>query len=136
MCPDSTGEFADISCGDPWYRDIGPDEPGRSLVLVRTKRGQRVLRGAMEAEYIKLERARPEVLAASQKALLNKRRNIFGRLLAMRIRRIPMPHFEGFLLYSNWRDLSMSEKTRSIVGTFKRIFQRNWTKPLKVLRGE
>jgi len=136
ICPDSTGEFADISCGDPWYLEIEPDEPGQSLVLVRTERGQRMLRRAMEAGYVKLERAKPEVLAASQKALLNKRRNLWGRLLAMRITLIPVPHFEGFLLFSNWRDLSVSEKTRSIAGTLKRIVQRRWTKPFSLLQTE
>lgn len=136
LCPDSTGEFADISCGDPWYREVEPDEPGWSLVLVRTECGRRMLRRAMEAGYIKLEKARPAVLAASQKALLNKRRNLWGRLMAMRIMRIPVPHFEGFSLFSNWRDLSVSKKTRSIAGTFKRVFQRRWTKPLDVLQGD
>jgi hypothetical protein len=38
LCPDSTGEFADISCGDPWYKKPESDEPGMSLVLVRTER--------------------------------------------------------------------------------------------------
>jgi coenzyme F420 hydrogenase subunit beta len=134
LCPDSTGEFADISCGDPWHRDIEPGEPGRSLVLIRTERGRETLRRAMEAGYIELERARPKVLAASQKALLNKRQNLFGRLLAMRIMRIPIPHFGGFSLLSNWRELSVSERTRSIAGTFSRIFQRNWNKPFKILK--
>ncbi len=133
LCPDGTGEFADISCGDPWYREIEPDEPGRSLVLVRTDHGHRILYKAMEAGYIELERAQPEVLAASQKSLLEKRQNLFGRLLAMRLMGIPVPHFEGFSLLSNWRNLSVSEKARSIAGTFRRIFQRNWRKPLKVL---
>ena len=133
LCPDSTGEFADISCGDPWYREIEPDEPGWSLVLVRTERGWRILHGAMEAGYIELETTRPEVLPASQKPLIKKRQNLFGRLLAMRIMRIPVPHFEGFSLLSNWRDLSVSGKIRSIAGTFRRVFQRNWRRPLKVL---
>ena len=38
VCLDHTGEFADVSVGDPWYREIPEDEPGRSLVVVRTER--------------------------------------------------------------------------------------------------
>ena len=136
LCPDGTGEFADISCGDPWYREIKPDESGRSLVLVRTQHGQKILRGAMEAGYIESEKAEPRALTASQKALLKRRQNLFGRLLAMHIVRIPAPHFKGFSLFSNWRGLSMSKKTRSVTGTLKRIFQRNWRKPLKVSERE
>ncbi len=48
LCPDATGELADISCGDPWYRDVGPDDPGRSLVLVRTEAGRWALHEAMK----------------------------------------------------------------------------------------
>ena len=50
VCLDHTGEFADISVGDPWYRPIAEGEAGRSLVLVRTERGRAVLRRAMEAD--------------------------------------------------------------------------------------
>ena len=120
----------------PWYREIEPDEPGRSLVLVRTERGQAILHKAMEAGYVELEKVRPEVLAMSQRVLLNRKQNFFWRWLAMRIMCILAPRFMGFPLFSNWQDLSVSERTRSIVGAFKRIFQRNWTKPLKVLQGQ
>lgn len=134
LCPDGTGEFADISCGDPWYREIKLDELGWSLVLVRTERGQRILHRAMEAGYIRLERAEPQILAASQKALLKRRQHLYGRLLGMRIMRIPALRFEGFSLFPNWCDLSVSGKARSIAGTIKRIIQRNWTKPLELFR--
>lgn len=131
LCPDGTGGFADISCGDPWYLEIEPDEPGRSLVLVRTERGREILQKAIQDDYIRIEQVEPNVLSRSQKALLRRRSHLWGRLLALRAMRIPVPHFEGFYLFSNWRDLSAGEKIRSIAGTFKRIIQRNWTKPLK-----
>jgi coenzyme F420 hydrogenase subunit beta len=44
LCPDSSGEFADISCGDPWYRTVDPDDPGRSMVIARTERGRQLVR--------------------------------------------------------------------------------------------
>ncbi len=129
LCPDGTGEFADISCGDPWYREIEPDEPGRSLVLIRTERGHRILHKAMEAGYIELERVQPKVLAASQKSLLNKRQNLFGRLLAMRMMLVPTPRFSGFSLAWNWRRLTWTERLRSILGTFRRVIMRGWLRP-------
>jgi coenzyme F420 hydrogenase subunit beta len=134
LCPDSTGEFADISCGDLWCQDIEPDEPGKSLVLVRTDRGRRILHAAVEAGYIELKKVVSEMVSASQSSLLNKRQNLFGRLMAMHIMRIPVPHFEGFSLFSNWLALPVIEKARSMAGSFKRIFRRNWNKPLKSLQ--
>jgi len=130
VCPDSTGELADISCGDPWYREIRPDDPGRSLVLVRTERGREILYKAIKAGYVKLDRVEPDTLPQSQKALLRRRRHLWGRLLAMRITRVPTPHFEGFSLYSNWRCLSFFDKIRSMLGTIRRIISRKWNKPL------
>jgi coenzyme F420 hydrogenase subunit beta len=131
VCPDSTGEFADISCGDPWYRKIEPDDPGRSLVLVRTERGKEVLRKAMKESYIQLHKVEPNTLPRSQKALLNRRRHLWGRLLAMWVMRVPIPHFEGFSMYSNWQELSFLDKICSVLGTFRRIISRKWYKPIK-----
>ena len=52
LCPDSTAEFADISCGDPWYRPIEEGEMGSSLVLARTERGREIVEGAIRAGYV------------------------------------------------------------------------------------
>lgn len=131
LCPDSTGEFADISCGDPWYRPIEHTNPGYSLVLVRTEKGQEVLKRAVSAGYVRLQRADASILPQSQKALLNKRCHLFGRLLAMQILLVPVPWYTGFRLFRNWLELSAMDKLHSIGGTLKRIILRGWMKPLK-----
>jgi len=130
LCPDSTSEFADISCGDPWYRPIDKGDPGRSLVLVRTERGRRIIAGAMEAGYVQLTAAKPDVLISSQSELLRKRGAIGGRLLTMRVFGVPTPRVRGFSLFKNWLRLSTTEKLRSVVGTAKRITVRHYRRPL------
>lgn len=129
LCPDGTSEFADISCGDPWYRRIKEGEQGHSLVLVRTERGRRILHGALKAGYISLERANAEILRASQQNLLSKRGAIWGRLLSMKTLGVPTPRLVGFSLFDNWLKLSLKEKTRSILGTARRIIQRKYYRP-------
>ena len=52
ICPDHTGEFADIAVGDPWYRQFGKDEVGTSLVLARTLKGRDIIEKALSAGYI------------------------------------------------------------------------------------
>jgi coenzyme F420 hydrogenase subunit beta len=126
LCPDGTGEFADLSCGDPWYRGISDDEPGRSLVLVRTQRGRTILRGAVDSGYVILRRVEPWVLKESQKNLLGKRQAVWGRLLAMRLLGVPTPEFQGFPLFRNWRRLPLREKLKSTVGTARRVVQRGY----------
>jgi len=132
LCPDATSELADISCGDPWYRDIREGGPGYSLVLVRTKKGRQILRGAIEAGYVTLERALPKVLSLSQKDMPIKRGAVWGRLLTMRAFGIPVPEFVGFSLFNNWLAIPAKEKARSVIGTIKRIMKRKYYRKLVV----
>ncbi len=131
LCPDSTGEFADISCGDPWYREIEPGEAGRSLVLARTEKGRQIIREAVEAGYLELANVESSVVGKSQKSLLARRRQLWGRLLMMRIMRVPVPSYKGFSLFKCWLRLTVTEKFRSFAGTLKRILTRGWMFPSK-----
>ncbi|MGZ6209455.1 MAG: Coenzyme F420 hydrogenase/dehydrogenase, beta subunit C-terminal domain [Syntrophales bacterium] len=129
LCPDGTSELADISCGDPWYRNPEEGELGSSLALARTEKGRIILRGAMEAGYVVLERRDPRILEKSQQNLSAKRSAIWGRLLVMKTFGIPTPRLRGFHLFESWRQLSEKEKARSILGTARRIIQRGYYKP-------
>lgn len=131
LCPDGTSEFADLSCGDPWYRDIKEGEQGYSLVLVRTELGRKILRAAHDAGYIFLKRAGPSALKDSQDNLLQKRQAIWGRLLAMKMLFLPVPVFDGFSLYENWKEQKAKEKLRSILGTVKRALARGYSRKFK-----
>jgi len=135
LCPDGTGEFADIACGDPWYRQIVSDEPGWSLVLTRTKKGTKFLKEALDAGYVKLQKIDIDVLPKSQKSLLGRRRHLWGRLTAMRIAGVPVPDYQGFSLFKNWLGLPFMEKLSSFLGTLKRIMTRGWRKPIKLSEG-
>ncbi len=124
LCPDGTGEFADIACGDPWYKPVDPENPGESLVLVRTEKGREILTEAMRKGYVHLTEAPAEIVAESQKSLLHKRRSLWGRIAAMRMLGIPAPRYIGFRLFQNWRQLSCADKLRSFFGTLRRALSR------------
>jgi coenzyme F420 hydrogenase subunit beta len=128
LCPDATGELADISCGDAWYREIKDDDPGHSIVLIRTEKGKQIIRRAIEAGYITMERAAPQILSLSQKALPNKRGTVWGRALTMRAFGLPAPQYIGFSLFKSWLALSVVEKAKSIFGTLRRIIKRKYYK--------
>ncbi len=130
LCPDLTAEFADISVGDPWYREISEDEHGQSIILIRTEIGRRIFREAMNSGYVIASKANPEILYRSQKNLIGKRQAIWGRILAMKMLGVPYPRLKGFHLYENWLDLPFKEKIKSFLGTVRRIIQRNYFKPL------
>lgn len=126
ICPDHTGEFADISVGDPWYRETSPDEPGLSLIMARTERGVEFLREAIAAGYVSATEADPQIVPASQEHLLRVRSELWGRLLALRLRFIPVPSYRNFRLFGNWmRGTGFKQKIRSFASTLARIKRRS-----------
>ncbi len=60
VCPDGTGEAADVAAADTWP-DGSPTEemlatdPGTNAIVVRTKAGAELVRGAAEAGYLVLD---------------------------------------------------------------------------------
>lgn len=125
VCPDHTGEHADISVGDPWYRPIKAGESGRSLILVRTERGRAFLQRALRAGAISVTRVDAETLPASQPSLLRAQSAIWGRLLGMRLLRLPVPRYRGRPLLRNWMtNLSWSERLRSVFGVLRHTRRR------------
>lgn len=132
--PDGTGEMADISCGDPWYEKPDGENPGFSLVAVRTERGRQIVEGAIKAGYLKLTRAEPWKLVRSQESLARKKGATWGRLVAMRIAGLPIPRIANASLFRCWLSLPLKEKTASVAGTLRRIFQRKLNRPLTLDR--
>lgn len=131
ICPDHTGEFADISVGDPWYQPTG-DDPGRSLVVVRTERGRRLLRAAMCADALRLTPVPADVLPRSQPNLVKTGGAVWGRVTTMRVLGRPAPSYVGLPIARQWWKLSRADKLRSTMGTARRLFVRGLLQRRKV----
>lgn len=133
ICPDHTGEFADIAVGDPWYRDVQPGESGSSLIVVRTERGREILKAAVAAGYVRLEKQDSTLLPRSQPNLLEARGSLWGRLMVLRTFGAAAPDYRGFRFFPFWmRDVSFKKKLLSFVGTYKRIGRKLLRKRLAV----
>ena len=128
LCPDGLGRLGDIACGDAWekYTDegTGSNDTGRSIVLVRTEKGRRILQRAMEKGYLTLERVGVENVLDAQVNLLGKRRWLWGRSLGMKLLGAPVTKYVGFNLYPDWMKLPFKEKFKTIVGTMRRVLMR------------
>lgn len=130
ICPDHTAEFADVAVGDPWYRPIAPNDPGRSLVLVRTDRGRRAVAAALAAGAIELERVDGDVIGRSQPNLITTRGSVWGRLATMRLLGMPIPRYRGMGMFTTWlRKLSWRQKAQSTYGTYRRVRERGLRRP-------
>ena len=131
LCPDGSSEFADLSCGDPWYRTPQAGEPGSSLLLVRTERGRQLVRQALAAGYVDLRPLAPGLMRASQRELQYKRGAIWARLLTLRSLGVPAPRLQGFALGRNWLRIPWRHQLRSFVSTLKRVWTRGLRQPLR-----
>ncbi len=135
LCPDGLGELADMSCGDAWHRYQGDGNPGESLVLVRSKHGRDILCRAAEAGYVDLVPSDAAQVVAAQ-GLVERRSEIFGRLLGMKMLFVPTPKFKGFHLFRLWiRRVSSLQKVRTVLGTMRRVRKRGLWHRKPVLQG-
>ncbi len=126
LCPDGLGRVADIACGDAWEQYQQNGDPGRSIVLVRTEQGRVILEGARRAGYITLERVGAENVLRAQPNLLDRRRQLFGRLVAFRLLGAPTPRYNGFSLLRGWCGIGPRAQLRTVAGTLRRVVQRGW----------
>lgn len=129
ICPDHTGEFADLSVGDPWYREIAEDEPGRSLVVVRTPRGQEALDRALRDGALQGGPIDKRYLPEAQPHLQMARGAVWARVLTMRLAGLRTPLYENLPSARLWWSLSFERKRSSVLGTLRRIVSRGLRRP-------
>jgi coenzyme F420 hydrogenase subunit beta len=133
ICPDHSGEFADIAVGDPWYREVEPGEYGKSLIVARTPRGLEMLRAAEKTGYLVLEKEDSSLLPRSQPNLLATRGALWARLKVLRLMGAAVPAYEGFEMFRYWMRLGLKERLQSIFGTAKRVFNKKLNKPIQTI---
>lgn len=125
ICPDGVGEFSDLSAADFWEADdqgypVFDEGEGRSALVVRTARGQRLLRAAVEAGVIGVEPLDLDALAQIQPFQRTRRSTVTGRTLGSRLGGRPAPRYRGLGL---WRlaATALRQNIRAARGTFRRV---------------
>lgn len=125
ICPDGTGEFADLVCADAWYgKDGYPDfaeRSGRSLIVARTPNGQAILQAALAGKYLANEDCSIDDISLMQPYQENRKRLLASRLLALLLRRGRIPHFGGLRLMRAAFGVGVVAHLRNLWGTLKRI---------------
>ncbi len=130
FCLDGIGEAADISCGDAWYESNNgkPDfseHEGRNVVFARSDLGYKILNEMIEKKVIILERMDDyeKYLSKVQNSQLIRRASMRGRILTMRLLRRPYPIYPAKLLNSYSHNISLKQRVRSFLGTWKRVIK-------------
>lgn len=126
ICPDGSGGFADVVCGDAWdcdaegYPVFGEGE-GRSLVLSRTGRGEALVSDAVHAGRITIEPLAVSEIAKMQPAQARRKQLVLSRIAAMRLLGRPVPSFSGLRLQDAARSISLAARARSFLGLLRRL---------------
>ena len=101
ICPDSTGEQADIVCADAWDNDDGyahGEKDGRGAILARTERGLAILKSIVKLDELAM---RPLELSRFERMQPHHRYRksvLVARLLGLWFGGQPVPSYRGLRL--------------------------------------
>jgi coenzyme F420 hydrogenase subunit beta len=127
ICPDGTGEFADVVCADAWYgKDGYPDfeeREGRSLVLARTETGRALVGTAIGANSISAAALPVDEIAKMQPYQVERKQLVLGRRIATRLSLGRAPYYSRMGLVSASLKAKPFHWLRSAWGTYKRTKQ-------------
>ncbi len=138
ICPDATGELADISCGDAWFEaDGGPgfdEAPGRSVVIVRTPLGTALLRQAQEAGAIETQPYTSDELLRVQPYQAARKAAVVPRLAGRALMGSRVPRYRRLGLLASTRRLSLRRivsEARGSAFRVRRDHPRRWHRLLR-----
>lgn len=95
FCPDLTAEMSDMSFGDPWIPDVMVTETkGKSIVICRTEKAEKILSGAFADAYIQLNDLSPKMVKKSGYMMESKKKDIRVRLLIRKIFNNKIPEYQ------------------------------------------
>jgi len=129
ICPDGSGGFADVVCGDAWYSDDKgypkfDEEDGRSLIISRTPRGEELVQAAIKAGYIEVMDLDIGEIQKMQPSQANRKRLVTSRLLAMRLITGFRPNFTGLNLAEAAASAPVRLRLRNFLGMARRLVLR------------
>lgn len=125
ICPDGTGQFADIVFADAWATDARgfptfDERDGVSLILSRTEIGERIVNDALMQGSIHADAFDLEDLAQIQPGQVSKCQLTIARLIALRCMGRATPSYRGFPLWRNAGRARVFDLLRNFFGTIRR----------------
>jgi coenzyme F420 hydrogenase subunit beta len=127
ICPDGTGEFADITFADAWAPSKSgypsfEEKDGKSLIIPRTGLGEKLLNDAVLEGYLGIhaEHSLKEV-ALMQPYQKQRKQNMIVRYLALKILGRNTPNYNRKLLLANAFRENPITLLKNFLGMVKRI---------------
>ena len=126
ICPDGTGNEADIVCADAWHGDaqgfpLFDEAQGQSLILSRTAKGEDLVKQALATGLLTADPEPVESLARMQPGQVNRMRVLIARLSALAVTAQPIPDFRGFRFLQAAREAGFWSLLKNFLGTGRRV---------------
>ena len=102
ICPDSTGEQADLVCSDAWDGAEGypiGDGSGMNAIVVRTPKGRKLLNDLVSAGVVAAEPMPASKLITMQPHHARRKSQIIPRLLGLALAGQPVPSYRKLRLF-------------------------------------
>jgi coenzyme F420 hydrogenase subunit beta len=126
ICPDATGEQADIACGDAWITADGyahGEYESWNVVVARTGRGRDLLDRMERGRHLHLEACGIDALERMQPHHAERKRAVLARLAGLALAGEPLPTYRRLRLKAAaWR--GRGRFLRELLGTFRRARRR------------
>lgn len=126
ICPDAVGGAADLACADAWFGGESgypqfDDREGRSLVMVRSEAGARLLDAALERGVVACEPSSVAEVDLMQPSQKRRKSLVAARTAALAVTLRPRPRFSGVRIRTAARSAPLRDRLRNFLGTAWRI---------------
>ena len=126
ICPDGTGEFADVACADAWHGDekgypTFVESAGRSLILGRTQRGADLLASASAALALATEPLDAKDIERMQPYQATRKMALQARIFGMCLGLMTTPTYTNLGLSTAARMMSLRIQAKNFLGTWLRV---------------
>lgn len=125
ICPDAVGGVADIACADAWYGDEAgypsfEEAEGRSLIMVRSDAGRRLLQDAVQQGVLEVTPLAVNEIDRMQPSQARRKRLVLARTLSLPIALMPAPRMKGLAVARAARQAGLKEQLQNFLGTLRR----------------
>jgi coenzyme F420 hydrogenase subunit beta len=125
ICADGIGLGADIAFADAWECDAAgyplfDEQPGRSAIIARSKRGQRILDRAKSLGLIDTLAMPIERLTLIQPGQRRRREELLGRLAGKVLAGEPIPRYRHLQIWQNGIRVGLLRNLKACLGMARR----------------
>jgi coenzyme F420 hydrogenase subunit beta len=123
ICPDATGELADIAAGDVWDggKPLSESPDGDNAIIARTAKGAQLLAAMETAGKLTLTPMGYRDLDRVQPHQVRRKRGLWGRLAAMTLRGAVQPTYRHLRLWQAARGAGFGYSLKNLIGTWRRL---------------